>query len=69
MKRILKGEPGLKNQIADLFQVHISTVNRWIQNDDPLLTTMAALDLIQKATGIKPSDQLEKPADDLIEAN
>lgn len=56
----LKKNVRLKAKLAYEFEKHGATINRWIENNDPMLTTVAALRIIKEETGLKKSDILDK---------
>lgn len=55
----LKANTKAKNRLAYEFANHIMTIDRWIENNNPMLTTKTALNAISEELGIKEKDLLE----------
>lgn len=55
LKTIDKSET-IKGMIADAFGKKVKTVDRWIVENDEMLTTVKALLIIERETGIPQSE-------------
>lgn len=55
----IRGHKDLKRQIAEALDVSVATVYRWIDQNSDDLTKAAALDLIEKGTGLTQEQILE----------
>lgn len=56
----LKSNQKAKARLAYEFSKHIATINRWLESNDPMLTTVTALNAIKDELGLKQSEILEK---------
>lgn len=51
---------GINKELAEALGVHISTVNRYIADNDDNLTKAAALEVIKKIPGLNEDQILER---------
>lgn len=56
----MKGSKELRDQLATELDVSITTVNRWVADNDDNLTKAAALQIIREKTGLEDSQILEE---------
>jgi hypothetical protein len=57
LKKIDNSET-IKGMIADAFGKKVKTVDRWIEENDEMLTTIKALVIIERETGLTQSEIL-----------
>lgn len=55
-KRALQNSERAKGALADLFKKSPLTISRWIDADNPQLTTYAAVEIIKKELSIAQED-------------
>lgn len=58
----LKGSPDMRDRIREMENVTPQAVNRWIKNNDDILTKAAILRLIKDETGLSDDQLLEDVA-------
>ena len=49
----------LKGRLADAMGKSMFTIHRWIKDNDPMLTTATALQIIREETGMSDDEILE----------
>lgn len=61
-KQAIKKDQDLQMAIAKANGVTFRTVDRWLKEDNLILTTVTSLDLIRKSCGLSTDDILTEPA-------
>jgi hypothetical protein len=58
-KRLLKESATARGLLADLFKKHPESINRWIKEDNPVLTAHAAMEIYKQQFNLSETEILE----------
>lgn len=54
----LRGDKRVRTLLALEMDKHMDTIERWVKNNDPMLTTASALQVIREHSGMQDEDLL-----------
>jgi hypothetical protein len=61
LKPRVRKDDDLKLKLAKANEVKVDTVNRWLREDDSILTTVTNLEIIREGLGLRKSAVLTEP--------